>query len=124
MTLEERIIVSAYTGYLMCDFSKVHEYVENKLGRPVWTHEFGIPRFQEEIQSKIRDEFLSLCGNEDSKKESAPCALKAQTAPESECVAFSIQHGIGICMGTKEMETTLCRGDLSHCERIWAHAPK
>ena len=35
MTEKEKIIVSAYTGYLMCDFDKVHQYIEQKLGRPV-----------------------------------------------------------------------------------------
>lgn len=41
MTEKEKIIVSAYTGYLLCDFSAVHKYVEEKLGRPIWTHEFA-----------------------------------------------------------------------------------
>lgn len=35
MTLDEKIIVSAYTGYLMCDFSLVHAYIQKILGRPV-----------------------------------------------------------------------------------------
>lgn len=35
MTKQERIIVSAYTGFLMCDFSDVHKYIEEKLGRSV-----------------------------------------------------------------------------------------
>lgn len=30
MTEKEKIIVSAYTGILMTDFSKVHEYIEKK----------------------------------------------------------------------------------------------
>lgn len=41
MTYLERIIVSAYTGYLMCDFPDMHKYIEDKLGRPVWTHEMA-----------------------------------------------------------------------------------
>ena len=45
MTLEEQIIVSAYTGYLMCDVSNVHKYIEKKLGRPVWTHEMATENF-------------------------------------------------------------------------------
>ena len=60
MTEKERIIVSAYTGYLMCDFSKVHEYIEQKLGRSVWTHEFADEKLFEEIQDKCRDDFRAL----------------------------------------------------------------
>jgi len=39
MTMEERLIVSAYTGHLMCNFELVHEYIEKIMGRPVYTHE-------------------------------------------------------------------------------------
>ena len=42
MTLDEKIVVSAYTGYLMCDFNEVHRYIENLLGRPVFTHELAL----------------------------------------------------------------------------------
>jgi len=60
MSEQERIIVSAYTGYLLCDFGKVHEYVEMKLGRPIWTHEFAEERLHEEIREKCREDFVAL----------------------------------------------------------------
>ena len=41
MTLHEKVVLSAYTGILMCDFSEVHKYIEKLLGRPVWTHELA-----------------------------------------------------------------------------------
>lgn len=28
MTKQEKVIVSAYTGVLMCDFADLHEYIE------------------------------------------------------------------------------------------------
>lgn len=31
MTKYEAIVVSAYTGFLMCDFGDMHEYIEKKL---------------------------------------------------------------------------------------------
>lgn len=61
MSEQERIIVSAYTGYLMCEFDKVHEYIEKKLGRPVWTHELACKETWEEIRKATKDDFLSLC---------------------------------------------------------------
>ena len=64
MTKQERIIVSAYTGYLMCDFHDMHHYIEEKLGRPVWSHEMASKEIQNEIRDKCRSDFLSLCGKD------------------------------------------------------------
>ena len=64
MNHHERVVVSAYTGILMCNFSDVHEYIEKVLGRPVWTHELA----QEEVWNKIKEaskrDFLALCESE------------------------------------------------------------
>lgn len=66
MTPQERIIVSAYTGYLMCDFPLVHKYIEEKMGRPVWTHEMreSNKEFREELMRRVKPDFLKLCGND------------------------------------------------------------
>ena len=48
----------------MCDFDKVHQYIEQKLGRPVYTHELSSLNVQNEIMNKVRDDFLSLCDPE------------------------------------------------------------
>lgn len=64
MTKQERIIVSAYTGFLMCDFSDMHHYIEEKLERPVWTHEMASKEVQSEIREKCKSDFLSLCGKD------------------------------------------------------------
>lgn len=61
MTKEEKIIVSAYTGVLMCDFSDVHAYIEKKLGRPVFTHELADTTIEEEIRRKTESDFLAVC---------------------------------------------------------------
>ena len=68
MTLEEKLIVSAYTGYLMCDMSEVHKYIEKLLGRPVWSHELANPDIQAKIQEKSREAFLKLCNSENNDK--------------------------------------------------------
>ena len=65
MTKQEKIIVSAYTGYLMCDFPAVHRYVEDKLGHPVWTHEFAYEEVQELIREKTKEDFMKLCHGEE-----------------------------------------------------------
>lgn len=65
MTKQEKIIVSAYTGVLMCDFGDVHGYVEEKLGRPIFTHEFADKDIQEEIKEKSKEDFLKICNREE-----------------------------------------------------------
>lgn len=64
MTKQERIVVSAYTGVLMCDFNDLHKYIEEKLGRPVFTHEMASSTIQAEIRKAVKPDFLSLCSNE------------------------------------------------------------
>jgi hypothetical protein len=63
MTQEERLIVSAYTGILMTDFSKFHEYCEEVMERPIWTHEFCDEKFLQELKEKVKNNFIKLCGN-------------------------------------------------------------
>ena len=62
MTKRECAIVMAYTGICMCegdDFNIFHKYVEEKLGRPILTHE--LPRLEGEIKDKTMSDFLDLC---------------------------------------------------------------
>lgn len=61
MTLEEKVIVSAYTGYLMCDFNDVHAYIEEKLGHPVWTHELAYPETWYKLRERVKPDFIRLC---------------------------------------------------------------
>lgn len=63
MTQEERLIVSAYTGILMTDFSKFHKYCEGVMKRPIWTHEFVNNEFWQELKEKVKNNFIKLCGN-------------------------------------------------------------
>ena len=65
MTKQEKIIVSAYTGVLMCDFDDVNEYIQKKLGRPVFTHELADKDIQKEIEEKTKEDFLEICNREE-----------------------------------------------------------
>ena len=60
LSKEQAIIISAYTGYLCCEFSDMHQAVEKKLGYPVWTHQFASEEFSEEIRKVFKEDFLSL----------------------------------------------------------------
>lgn len=61
MTKQERLIVSAYTGVLMCEPSEFNRYVEQLLHRPVFTHELANADVWKEIKEKSRPAFLALC---------------------------------------------------------------
>ena len=65
MNKQEALIVSAYTGILMTDFSSLHEYIETLLDRPVFSHELADPGVQEAITAKVKPHFLELCANLD-----------------------------------------------------------
>ena len=64
MTRKEAILLSAYTGFLLVpDFSEVHKFCEDTLGRPIWTHEFADQDVQKEIQEKLRPQIVELAQN-------------------------------------------------------------
>ncbi len=59
-------IVGAYTGILCGRFHDLHQYVEELLGRPVWTHEMS--SLAAEIKEKAKPDFIHVaifCGAED-----------------------------------------------------------
>lgn len=61
MTKREKVIVSAYTDYLMCDFEEVRKYIQEILGREVFTHEMADEDIQKEIHDKSKKDFIELC---------------------------------------------------------------
>ena len=57
MTNRELVVASAYTGILMCEFEDLHKYIEEKLGRQVFTHELSEQSVWDEIYKKCKDDF-------------------------------------------------------------------
>ena len=60
MTKREAAIVSAFTGRLLGDFSDLHEYVEQIMKRPVFTHEMGSQAVSEEIKTRAKPDFVTI----------------------------------------------------------------
>lgn len=58
MTKREAAIVSAYTGYLIGNFSDLQAYAEEILGRPIFTHEF--PSIKDELKEKSKEDFMNI----------------------------------------------------------------
>jgi len=64
MTKRECAIVMAYTGVCMLTGNNIgifYKYVEEKIGRPVYTHELFA--LEQEIKSASEDDFIALCKN-------------------------------------------------------------
>ncbi|MBC6308142.1 hypothetical protein HCJ66_01115 [Listeria sp. FSL L7-1582] len=61
LTKREAAVISAYTGFTLCDFSLVQELADEKLGRSTYTHEFANKLFWEELHTAVRGEFLEIC---------------------------------------------------------------
>ena len=67
MTDREKAIVMAYTGVTMLKDDKLqifYKYVEEIMGRPIWTHEMA--QLADEIKEKSKADFMSLCADENS----------------------------------------------------------
>lgn len=66
MTKRECAIVSAYTGIMCGDFDEFHKYIEELLGRPVWTHELANKDLWQNIKELSKEDFCNL-GKEEQK---------------------------------------------------------
>ena len=60
MTRRESAIIGAFTGVLCGPFDALHEYVEEIMGRPVFTHEMGYKTIADEIKEKSKPDFIAL----------------------------------------------------------------
>ena len=64
MTNRESLVISTYTGFMIGNgFGKVHEYIEEILGRQVFTHELASKETHKEIQEKSKKEFIEIINN-------------------------------------------------------------
>ena len=66
MTDKEKAIIMASTGICMLKgdkFQIFHKYIEDLMGRKVFTHEIGL--LEAEIKEKSKADFYSLCAEDD-----------------------------------------------------------
>lgn len=72
MTDREKAIVMAYTGVCMLKeekFSVFHKYIEEKLGRSIYTHELANATIEKEIKEKVYPDFILLCTSKDGREQ-------------------------------------------------------
>ena len=66
MTKHEAAVVMAYTGIAMCcgdNWGVYHKYVQDIMGRPIWTHEMGDEKVAKQIKELSKPDFIELCKN-------------------------------------------------------------
>ena len=64
MTDKEKAIVMAYTGIAMLTgdkFDIFHRYIQEKLGRPIYTHELAFEEIWGQINEATKEDFKRLC---------------------------------------------------------------
>ena len=60
LTKEQAIVITGFTGFMACSFSDFHGDVEKRLGRPVFTHQFGSKEFSKELQELYKTDFMEM----------------------------------------------------------------
>ena len=62
MNKNEAIIASAYTGGLFpgVNFSDLHEAIEKKMCRPIFTHQFADEKIMDEIKDRFKIDFIEM----------------------------------------------------------------
>ena len=61
LTEEQAAIITAFTGISCGPFELFHKYAQEKLDRPIWTHEFATEERMAEIKEASLEDFLSIC---------------------------------------------------------------
>lgn len=72
MTDREKAVVMAHTGVVMLTgekFEIFHKYIEDIMGRPVWTHELAIDEVINEIKEKSKQDFITICEEDGEPKQ-------------------------------------------------------
>lgn len=64
LTIEQAVIIMGYTGTVIARFSDFHKDVEKRIGRPVFTHEFGNKDMEKQIKELYKEDFLKLMPDE------------------------------------------------------------
>lgn len=98
MTDREKAIVMAYTGVTMLKDDKLqifYKYVEEIMGRSIWTHEMA--QLADDIKEKSKDDFMALCADENP-NEWIPCSERLPKENEyvgDVCKYYLIQDEYG-----------------------------
>ena len=63
ITHKEAIAISAYTGFCFAPFDEIHQFIEEVLGRPVFTHELARDDIWDDVRKSMQknlDEYIHI----------------------------------------------------------------
>ena len=60
VTKREAAIVTAFTKMMIGEFNEFHKYIEEKLDRPVWTHELANEDIWNELHEICKEDFIDI----------------------------------------------------------------
>ena len=108
MTKREKMIVIAYTGYLLADNVKdFRDYAEGVLKRPIDAHEMFINEFWKELREKLKPDFKEIMSYTDPER----CHHK-----DGDYVKIG-EHDIDPCLYEEIERHYNCNVIVSRCKR-------
>ncbi len=60
MNKREAAIISAYTGVFIGEFDEFHQYIQEIMGRPVYTHELANIETFNKIKELSKSDFINI----------------------------------------------------------------
>ena len=98
MTREEGILLSAYTGYILApDWNEIQKFCEKTLGYPVWTHELGDRKVQEELRMKLRPQIVKLVDDISKSEQVHTKSSREQIEEIWKSEMQMLQNNTGVC---------------------------
>lgn len=136
MNDREKAIVMAYTGAVMLAGDKLeifYQYVQEKLGRCVMTHELAFPEVQDAIKDAVRDDFIELAKDNNAPGKNGWISVKDRLPEKNTPILWYVvlkDRGMGHCrLGTFEGTVNHEIPEVSCCgpnaiPKFWMQLPE
>lgn len=116
MTTREKAIVSAWTGFLMCDMSEMLKYMSEKLGWQITEPELLSRhcdyKFNDELADKIEPDFLELRSKLTTREKAIISAWTHGLMCSKEELFEYLSEKLGQTMTEQELEKWLSYGEF------------
>lgn len=116
MTTREKAIVSAYTGFLMCDMAEMLKYMSEKLGWTISEQELLSRHcdyeFEDELAEKIRPDFLALCDTLTTREKAIVSAWSKVSMGNMDDMLKYVSEKMGRTMTEQDLKKYMSYGEF------------
>ena len=116
MTTREKAIVSAWTGFLMCDMSEMLKYMSEILGWQITESELlsrhSDFEFNDELAQKIQPDFLALCNRLTTREKAIVSAWTTELIGSMEEMLKYVSEKMGRTMSEQDLKKYLSYGEF------------